>query len=167
MGRQLQTVLFLCTGNSARSVLSEALMNALGAGRFQAYSAGSKPTGAVNPLTIKLLHAKGYDTGFARSKSWDKFAGPQAPRMDFIITVCDSAAGETCPIWPGHPMSAHWGIPDPAAASGSEPDRLAAFEAAYGQLKRRIEAFLALDMGPLSADEVKQAVNAIGKIDEA
>lgn len=167
MGNQPKQVLFLCTGNSARSVLSEALLNDKGQGRFKAYSAGSKPTGAVNPLTLRLLADKGYDTGFARSKSWDEFAGPNAMPSDFVITVCDSAAGETCPIWPGHPMSAHWGVPDPAAVEGDEATRMSAFEAAYAQLERRVEAFLALPMDTLEGDALKKAIAKIGQMDDA
>lgn len=135
-------ILVLCTGNSARSILLEALLNKMGAGEIKAYSAGSQPAGKVHPQSLKLLQQKGYPVDQARSKSWDEFAGPGAPAMDLVITVCASAAGETCPIWPGAPLRAHWGIADPAAAA--QPDWEEAFEAAYQALHRRAEAFVAL-----------------------
>ena len=137
-------VLFLCTGNSARSILAEILLNSLGQGSFRAFSAGSMPVGRVNPHALRLLEAKGHDISGLRSKNWNEFATEGAPRMDCIITVCDNAAGEACPVWPGHPALAHWGIPDPAAARGTDEDILAAFELAYARLERRIRAFLAL-----------------------
>ncbi len=137
-------VLFLCTGNSARSILSEAMLNALGRGHFRALSAGSHPGGTVNPLALELLARNGIATDGARSKSWDEFTGPSAPAMDLIITVCDRAAGEVCPIWPGHPMSAHWGVPDPAAVEGSMEAKRHAFVDAFTSLKRRIELLVAL-----------------------
>jgi protein-tyrosine-phosphatase len=142
-------VLFLCTGNSARSILAEAILNRESGGRFRAYSAGSRPKGAPHPFALDLLARLGYDTGFARSKSWDEFAGPDAPDMDFIFTVCDSAAAEQCPYWPGRPMTAHWSIPDPAAATGSEPERRVAFADAYRMLSRRISAFISLPLASL------------------
>ena len=134
-------VLFLCTGNSARSILAEAYLNHAGKGRFRAYSAGSKPAGKVNPLALKLLHEQGIEAS-ARSKSWDEFAAPDAPKMDLVVTVCDNAAGEVCPVWPGAPRKAHWGVDDPAAVKGSDAEQRAAFQEAFDRLKRRIDAFL-------------------------
>jgi protein-tyrosine-phosphatase len=139
----LKNVLFLCTGNSARSILAEAYLNHAGAGRVRAYSAGSRPGGTVNPLAVELLRARGIDPGEPRSKSWDEFAAPGAPRMDLVVTVCDSAAGEACPVWPGAPARAHWGVDDPAAAQGSHERRRAAFAKAFADLKARIDAWLA------------------------
>ena len=135
-------VLFLCTGNSARSILAEAYLNSAGQGRFKAYSAGSKPGGRVNPLAIELLEKSRIDTAGLRSKSWDEFAGPHAPKMDFIVTVCDNAAAETCPIWPGRPAGAHWGIADPAAVAGSDDVKREAFMHAFTDLKKRIDSFI-------------------------
>jgi arsenate reductase len=143
-------ILVLCTGNSARSILLEALLNKMGEGRIKAYSAGSQPAGKVHPQSINLLQKKGYPVDQARSKSWDEFAGPNAPKMDLVITVCASAAGETCPIWPGAPLRAHWGIPDPAAAA--QPDWEQAFETAYQALFRRAQAFVALNTEQTPAD---------------
>ena len=143
--------LFLCTGNSARSVLAEATLNDLGRERFKAFSAGSRPGGIVNPFALELLKLRGHPAEGMRSKSWDEFATPGAPQMDFIITVCDNAAGETCPFWPGHPASAHWGVEDPAAAEGSDDDKRAAFATAYAILRRRIELLLALPLDQLDA----------------
>lgn len=153
-------VLVLCTGNSARSVLGEMLFNHLGAGRVQAYSAGSKPAGQVNPVALETLAKHGVPCAGARSKSWDEFAAPGAPRIDFIFTVCGNAAQETCPVWPGHPTTAHWGIPDPAHVEPLEARR-EAFEVAYQSLKRRIEAFLALPLESLSRDEIVAAARRI------
>src|SRR5436189_59560 len=130
-------VLFLCTGNSARSIMAEAILNKLGAGKFRAYSAGSQPKGRVNPHTVQLLQSLGYDTSGFRSKSWSEFANPGAPALDFVFTVCDNAAGETCPVWPGQPMTAHWGIPDPAEAKGSPAEVALAFKDAYRMLSQR------------------------------
>jgi arsenate reductase len=138
----MYNVLFLCTGNSARSILAEAYLNSAGTGRFKAYSAGSKPGGRVNPFALELLAKTRIDTAGLRSKSWDEFGAPGAPRMDFIFTVCDNAAAETCPYWPGRPATAHWGIADPAAVSGSDAQKGAAFEAAFSELSSRIDAFL-------------------------
>ena len=135
-------VLFLCTGNSARSILSEAILNRLGEGRFRAYSAGSKPVGRVNPGAVELLRRREYPTDGLRSKSWDEFAGPDAPAMDYIITVCNNAAGETCPVWPGHPATEHWDIADPAGVGETGEERRAAFEEAYAVLRKRIEEFV-------------------------
>jgi protein-tyrosine-phosphatase len=140
----LKSVLFLCTGNSARSILAEAYLNHAGRGRFRAYSAGSHPGGKVNPFALELLRERGLPTSGVRSKSWDEFAGAGAPRIDFIFTVCDSAAAETCPIWPGHPVTAHWGVPDPAAVEGSDDEKRRAFREAFTALSRRIDLFLAL-----------------------
>ncbi len=141
----MRNVLILCTGNSARSILAEAILNQRGQGRFRAYSAGSFPRGEVHPLALETLERMNLPTAGLRSKSWNEFAGPDAPIMDFIFTVCDQAAGEMCPIWPGHPLTAHWGLPDPAAATGSHADRLARFAEAFGIIEHRIKAFLSLD----------------------
>jgi arsenate reductase len=140
--KPVRNVLFLCTGNSARSILSESLLNRLGEGRFLAYSAGSKPVGRVNPGALELLRRREYPTDGLRSKSWDEFAGPDAPVMDYIITVCNNAAGETCPVWPGHPATEHWDIADPAGVGKTDEERRAAFEEAYAVLQKRIEKFL-------------------------
>lgn len=159
-------VLFLCTGNSARSVLAEAILNKQGKGNFIAHSAGSQPKGQVHPSTIELLNTLGYDTGKFRSKSWDEFARPGAPEIDFIFTVCDNAAGETCPIWPGKPMTAHWGIPDPAATEGSDAEIALAFSDAYAMLFRRIELFLALPLASLDRMTVQARLRDIGQLNE-
>ena len=140
-------VLFLCTGNSARSLMAEALLGALGQGRWRAFSAGSRPAGAPNPLALETLRRHGLPTESLRSKSWDEFARPGAPVMDLVVTVCDSAAAESCPIWPGGPSKVHWGFPDPAAAEGSEAERRAMFERVFAGLRAKIEAFLALPDG--------------------
>jgi protein-tyrosine-phosphatase len=153
-------VLFLCTGNSARSILAEAILNKEGAGRFRAFSAGSFPKGQVHPASLKLLGELGYSTGGFRSKSWDEFAAANAPLLDFVFTVCDDAAGETCPIWPGHPMTAHWGIPDPAAAPLEKQDR--AFRDAYHVLQRRIGLFLSLPLGSIDAMSLQSKLREIG-----
>lgn len=160
-------VLVLCTGNSARSILAEALFNRLGAGRIKAYSAGSQPKGQVHPEALRLLTAKGYDTSGFRSKSWDEFAEPDAPKMDFVFTVCGSAAGEACPLWPGAPMTAHWGIDDPAAVTSSPAETVLAFATAYAQLERRISAFLALPVNALDRLKLKSELDAIGAMDDA
>ena len=158
-------VLILCTGNSARSILAEAILNRYGEGNFRAYSAGSKPQGKPHPLALDLLLELGYDTGFARSKSWDEFAGENAPEMDFVFTVCDSAASEECPYWSGAPVTAHWGLPDPAAATGSLDDQRAAFRAAYDVLKARIDAFVKAAPDPHSPRDILNAQLAeIGKL---
>ena len=140
----MKNVLFLCTGNSARSILAEAYLNHAARGRYRAYSAGSHPSGRVNPFAIELLTKSGLPTSGARSKSWDEFAAAGAPKIDFIFTVCDSAAAEACPIWPGHPVSAHWGVPDPAAVQGTDEEKRHAFRDAFTALSRRIDLFLAL-----------------------
>jgi protein-tyrosine-phosphatase len=142
--RMPYNVLFLCTGNSARSIIAEAILNKVGEGRFRAYSAGSQPKGEVNPQTIRLLDGLGYDTSGFRSKSWDEFAGPGAVPLDFVFTVCDNAAGEVCPIWPGQPMTAHWGVEDPAAFVGPEEAALKYFKRIYLELEARIKVFTSL-----------------------
>ncbi len=162
MSDPVYNVLFLCTGNSARSVLAEAILNREGRGRLRAFSAGSDPKGVVHPMTLRLLQGLGYDTSFARSKSWDEFTGPGAPALDFIITVCDNAAAETCPIWPGHPATAHWGIPDPAAAEGNEAERALAFDLAYRQMAQRIGLFLALPLASIDRLSLVHKLRAIG-----
>lgn len=154
-------VLILCTGNSARSVLSEAILNKRGEGRFKAYSAGSKPVGQINPVGEKLLQQKGYDTDGFSSKSWDVFAEPDAPRLDIVITVCDSAAGETCPVWPGAPVRQHWGFPDPAYVEGTEEDKLKAFSDVYDAIDVFIEKLVALPMEDMSNEERKAALQSI------
>jgi arsenate reductase len=156
-------VLFLCTHNSARSVLAEAIMNRIGAGKFVAYSAGSQPRGAINPNSLKLLSGLGYDTSGLRSKSWDEFAKPGAPEIDFIFTVCDDAAGEVCPVWPGKPMTAHWGVADPSAVKGSELEIARAFQEAYRLLYRRIELFAALPIRGLDTITLKARLREIGR----
>jgi len=158
-------VLFLCTGNTARSILAESILTKEGAGRFRAFSAGSQPKGAVNPFTLKVLAAAEYPTEGLRSKSWDEFSGPDAPKMDFIFTVCDSAAGEACPFWPGHPVSAHWGIEDPAAAEGTDIDKERAFVSALGFMRNRIRAFVALPVAALDSMVLQEKLAAIGQLD--
>jgi arsenate reductase len=160
-------VLFLCTGNTARSILAEGTLRQLGQGRFNAFSAGSQPKGVVNPFALKVLAAHNYPTDGYRSKSWSEFAGPDAPRMDFVFTVCDSAAGEACPIWPGQPMTAHWGIEDPAAVEGSDIERERAFEQAFRYLRNRIMAFVALPMDKLDRLTLGRRLADIGEMDGA
>ena len=164
MAERILNILILCTGNSARSILGEMLVNRIGQGQFRGFSAGSTPVGQVNPFALRLLAEKAYDITGLRSKSWDEFTGPDAPEIDFVFTVCDNAAGETCPIWPGHPLQAHWGLPDPAAASGSDADIMRAFKTAYGQLQRRISAFAALDLDQLDPQSLKSELQAIGRL---
>ena len=154
-------VLFLCTGNSARSILAEAILNHDGAGRFTAFSAGSQPAGMVNPWALHTLAARGYPKDGYSSKSWSAFA--QGPAFDLIFTVCDSAAAEACPVWPGRPVSAHWGIPDPAAVTGSDADKQAAFALAFDRLKHRIDRMLALPIDTLAPDALRAALQEIGK----
>jgi arsenate reductase (thioredoxin) len=156
-------VLFLCTGNSARSILAEAILNKLGKGKFVAYSAGSDPKGAVNPHTIALLERLDYSTEGLRSKSWDEFAQPGSPDLDFVFTVCDNAANEVCPVWPGQPMTAHWGVPDPAAVSGGAREVERAFKEAYQVLQRRIELFANLPVKSLDRMSLKKRIDEIGK----
>jgi protein-tyrosine-phosphatase len=154
---------FLCTGNSARSILAESLLNQMGKGRFRAFSAGSHPAGQVNPFALELLAKNHFPVDALRSKSWDEFAQADAPRLDFVITVCDNAAGEVCPVWPGQPMTAHWGIPDPAAVQGSDDDKRRAFVQAMEQLQRRISMFVSLPFAALDKMKLEQAVREIGK----
>jgi len=156
-------VLFLCTGNSARSILAEAILNRVGQGKFRAYSAGSHPKGEVHPYTIQLLKTLNYNTDFARSKNWDEFAAPGAPQMDFVFTVCDSAAAEACPVWPGQPMTAHWGLPDPAAAEGTEAERHLAFDDAYRMLNNRISIFVSLPMTSIDKLALQKRLHDIGR----
>jgi protein-tyrosine-phosphatase len=158
-------VLFLCTGNSARSIMAEAILNREGKGRFNAYSAGSRPKGSVNPHAIALLKAGRFDVSGFRSKSWDEFAAPGAPMMDFVFTVCDDAAGEACPIWPGQPMTAHWGVPDPDKATGSDAEIGLAFADAYRMLATRIGIFVNLPIGKLDKLSLHRHLHDIGKID--
>lgn len=156
-------VLFLCTGNSARSVLAEAILNHRGGGRFKAYSAGSHPVGRVNPFAIDLLRQARIETARLRSKSWDEFAAPGAPPLDFVFTVCDNAAGEVCPMWPGQPMTAHWGLPDPAAVPGTDEDKARAFRDTYVMLDRRIGLFTSLPIASLDRLTLAERVRAIGR----
>jgi arsenate reductase len=161
--KQQYNVLFLCTGNSARSILAEAILNKDSRGQFPAFSAGSQPKGAVNPCALELLRASGYDTSSLRSKSWAEFARADAPKLDFVFTVCDNAAGESCPLWPGQPITAHWGIPDPAAATGTEAEIAFAFKDAYRLLKRRIDLFLALPIAKLDRLVLTTRLKEIGR----
>ena len=160
-------VLFLCTGNSARSIMAEAILNKLGVGKFRAYSAGSQPKGRVHPHTIQLLQSLGYDTSSFRSKSWNEFAKPGAPPLDFAFTVCDNAAAETCPVWPGQPMTAHWGVPDPVEAKGSPAEIALAFKDAYRMLFQRIGVFTALPIQSLDQLSLQQRLTEIGCMDGA
>jgi arsenate reductase len=162
MNNRSHNVLFLCTGNSARSVIAEALLNVLGKGCFKAYSAGSFPSGKVQPIAADMAQAFGY-TEPLRSKSWDEFADPGAPSMDFVITVCDNAAGEVCPIWPGQPVTAHWGVPDPATVSGSDDVRRRAFQSAWLMLRQRIDLLLALPVDKLDRMAIQRELRAIGQ----
>ncbi len=164
---QLYNVLFLCTGNSARSVIAEAILNKAGAGQFRAYSAGSQPKGRVHPETIRLLQGLGYDTSGFRSKSWDEFTAPGAPKFDFVFTVCDNAAAETCPFWPGQPTTAHWGVPDPAAATGTDAEIALAFKEAYRMLNQRIGIFTSLPLGALDQLTLQTKLKEIGRIGNA
>ena len=166
MYEKTYNVLILCTGNSARSILAEAILNRLGAGHVIAHSAGSQPKGEVHPFALDLLRQLGYEISGLRSKSWDEFIAADAPAVDFVFTVCDSAAAGTCPVWPGHPMTAHWGIPDPAAATGSEAERRAAFADAYGRLHNRISTFLALPLASLGRLPLKSKLADIGKAED-
>jgi protein-tyrosine-phosphatase len=159
----MHTVLFLCTGNSARSILAESILNREGPGRFTAYSAGSHPQGSVHPFALDLLRKLNYRTEHLRSKSWDEFASPQAPKLDFVFTVCDNAAGEVCPIWPGQPMTAHWGIPDPASTEGTEAQRRLAFADAYRMLCNRISVFTSLPIASLDRLTLQKRLAEIGQ----
>jgi arsenate reductase len=160
-------VLFLCTGNTARSVLAEGILRKLGADHFNAFSAGSQPKGVVNPFALKVLAAQGYPADGYRSKSWDEFAGADAPKMDFVFTVCDSAAGEACPYWPGNPMTAHWGIEDPAAVEGTDIEKETAFNEAFRLMKNRISVFVALPFAKLDAMSLSGKLKEIGHLEGA
>ena len=162
MSERVFNVLFLCTGNSARSILAEAILNHFGEGRFRAFSAGSHPGGKVNPFAIELLAKQGLAVADLRSKSWDEFAVPGAPRFDFVFTVCDNAAGEVCPVWLGHPMTTHWGIEDPAAVEGSDENKRRAFSKAFVEMSRRISLFTSLPLAKLDAVTIKRELDKIG-----
>jgi len=161
--RKPYNVLVLCTGNSARSIMGEALFNTMGGGRFQAYSAGSHPSGKVNPFAIEQVRALGYSVEGLRSKSWDEFAQPGAPEMDFVVTVCDKAAGEMCPLWPGQPVTAHWGFPDPVAVEGTDEEKRAAFAQTLRQIRTRVQLFLSLPLETLDRMAIESRMRAIGK----
>jgi arsenate reductase len=156
-------ILILCTGNSARSIMAEALINTMGAGRFKAYSAGSRPTGKVNLFAIELVQALGYPVEGLRSKSWNDFAQPGAPQMDFVVTVCDNAAGEMCPLWPGHPVTAHWGFPDPTAVEGSDEVKRAAFALAMRQIRKRVQLFISQPLETLDRMAIEDRMRDLGK----
>jgi arsenate reductase (thioredoxin) len=163
MEEKVYNVLFLCTGNSARSILAESIMNKLGKGRFRGFSAGSHPSGRVNPLALDLLEQFDFPTEGLRSKSWDEFAGIDGIHFDFVITVCDNAAGEACPVWAGHPVTAHWGIPDPAAVEGTEIQKKSVFSQAYKSMERRIKLFLGLPMASIDQLLIKEQMDTIGQ----
>ena len=165
MNDPVYNVLFLCTGNTARSVMAEGLLRKLGAGRFNAFSAGSQPKGVVNPFAIKALEMFDCPTDGYRSKSWEEFATPAAPKMDFVFTVCDSAAGETCPVWPGQPMTAHWGIEDPAAVEGTDIEKQRAFNEAFRYLRNRVAAFTSLPMKSIGSLALSAKLRDIGQMD--
>ncbi len=167
MGTRPFNVLFLCTGNSARSILAESLLNHHGRGKVRAYSAGSFPKGEVNPLALELLGRLDLPADGLRSKSWDEFARPGAPEVDFIITVCDNVAGDVCPLWPGNPITAHWGLPDPAAVNGSHAERLLAFRETFQALEKRIKSFVKLHIASLDRLEVQERVREIGRMPRA
>jgi protein-tyrosine-phosphatase len=160
-------VLFLCTGNSARSIIAEAILNKLGAGKFHAYSAGSQPKGHMHPEALKLLRSLSYDTSGFRSKSWSEFADPGAPLLDFVFTVCDNAAGEVCPVWPGQPMTAHWGLPDPAEAKGNAAEIALAFKDTYRMLNQRIGIFVSLPIRSLDQTSLQKKLREIGRMEGA
>ena len=163
MSERVFNVLFLCTGNSARSILAEVLINHWGRGKFRGFSAGSHPKGAVHPIALELLRQMKLPTEGLRSKSWDEFAAPAEPRLDFVFTVCDNAAGEVCPYWPGQPMTAHWGVPDPAAVEGSDTDQWVAFRSAFKVLENRIKIFTSLPIASLDRVKLQTQLDAIGK----
>lgn len=167
MAARVYNVLFLCTGNSARSILAESILQKDGAGRFAAFSAGSQPKGEVNPIALKTLRSWDYPSEGFRSKSWEEFAGPGAPVMDFVFTVCDSAAGEACPVWPGQPMTAHWGIEDPAAVEGTDVEKQRAFNDAFRYMKTRISLFVALPLKSLDAMALRSRLREIGQAEGA
>ena len=160
-------VLFLCTGNSARSIMAEAILNKIGAGKFRAFSAGSQPEGRVHPEALQLLQSLGYDTSSFRSKSWSEFADPGAPVLDFVFTVCDNAAGEVCPVWPGQPMTAHWGVPDPAEAKGTPAEVALASKDAYRMLNQRIGIFTSLPLRSLDRLSLQSKLREIGRMEDA
>ncbi len=163
MTEHIFNVLFLCTGNSARSILAEAILNRVGAGRFVAYSAGSHPKGQVHPYALQLLKTLNHDTGFARSKDWAEFAAPGAPKLDFVFTLCDDAAAEACPVWPGQPMTAHWGLPDPAAVAGTDAEKHLAFADTYRMLNNRISIFTSLPLASLDKLALQRRLDEIGR----
>ncbi len=163
MMAKVYNVLFLCTGNSARSILAESIINKLGQGKFRGFSAGSFPKGQVHPLALDLLRHLDFPTGGLRSKSWDEFARPDSPHLDFVFTVCDKAAGEVCPAWPGQPMTAHWGIPDPAAVEGTDVEKSFAFREAFRLMETRIKLFLSLPLASIDRMRLKERLDAIGK----
>ena len=167
MADRSYNVLFLCTGNSARSIMAEAVLNKLGAGNFRAYSAGSHPKGRVHPETLRLLRSLGYDTSGCRSKSWDEFTASGGPQFDFVFTVCDNAAAAACPLWPGQPMTAHWGVPDPAEATGTPAEIAFAFKDAYRMLRQRIEIFTALPLRALDRLTLQHRLREIGRMQGA
>ena len=164
MSERIYSVLFLCTGNSARSIMAEATLNRLGQGRFKASSAGSHPTGKVHPLALETLSTMGMPIEGLRSKSWDEFGAPGAPPLDFVFTVCDKAAGESCPFWPGQPVTAHWGVEDPAAVEGADDRKRTAFWLAASQLRRRIELFLSLPLASLDSMVLEKRLGEIGRM---
>ncbi|MCC2596836.1 arsenate reductase ArsC [Pusillimonas sp. MFBS29] len=166
MTERTYNVLILCTGNSARSIMAEALINTMGEGRFHAYSAGSHPTGKVNPFAIEKVESVKYPTENLRSKSWDEYATPDAPEMDFIITVCDNAAGEVCPVWPGQPISAHWGFEDPAAVEGTDDEKRRAFEQTFRHIMTRVRLFVSLPLTMLDRTAIKRELSSIGKTEQ-
>jgi arsenate reductase len=164
MPERIFNVLFLCTGNSARSIIAESLINHWGQGRFRGFSAGSHPTGQVNPMAMNLLQRLGFPTAHLRSKDWKEFEGLNAPAMDFVFTVCDNAAAESCPMWPGHPVTAHWGVADPAAASGDEKQRIQAFRRAFAELENRVKIFVSLPLDRLEGTSLQQKLDEIGRL---
>ena len=163
MSDKIYNVLFLCSANSARSIIAEVVLNQLGKGRFRAFSAGSQPSGAVHPLTLKVLQGQGYDTSALRSKSWEEFARSDAPQMDFVFTVCDQTAGEVCPVWPGQPLTAHWGFADPVKVEGSEQRQLDAFSQVQHQIANRLRLLLSLPLARLDRLAIKHEIDHIGK----
>ena len=166
MTERIYNVLILCTDNSARSIMAEALINTMGQGRFRAYSAGSHPTGKVNPFAVEKVESVNYPTESLRSKSWDEYATPDAPKMDFIITVCDNAAGEMCPVWPGQPISAHWGFEDPAAVEGTDAEKRRAFEQTFRHMMNRVRLFVNLPLKMLDQTAIKRELANIGKTEQ-
>lgn len=164
MNDKVYNVLFLCTGNSARSIMAEALVTAMGKGRFRGFSAGSHPGGTVNPFAVEQVAASGYPMDQLRSKSWDEFGAPDAPHMDFIFTVCDNAAGEACPYWLGHPLTAHWGFEDPAAATGTDEEKRAVFHKVFRQIMTRMNIFVSLPLNMLEKNAIQREVAAIGQV---